>query len=73
MKVKALTNIKCGDGWHYAGEVFELPDDVHGDLKELVEKAEESASPQAPDMNLLGDEHIAKEEKPKRTSARKRN
>lgn len=72
MKVKALTNIKCTDGWHNAGEVFEIHGDALGDLKDLVEKTEESVSPRTPDMNLPGDERVAQEEKPKRTAARRR-
>ena len=70
MKVRALTNIKR-DGWHHAGEVFEIHDDAYGDLKGLVERVEESTPPKDPDMNPH-EEPAAKEEKPKRTAARKR-
>lgn len=70
MKVKALTNIKCGADWHYAGEVFEIHEDAFGEIKELVERVEASTPPQIPDMDLPVDEH-PQEEKPKRT-ARKR-
>lgn len=66
MKVKALTNIKCGDGWHMAGETFEIREDAYGDLNGLVEKTEQSVSPQPPEGTL------PEEAKPKRATARKR-
>lgn len=49
MRVKAVTNIKYGGDWHFAGEEFDIRDAELDELKGLVEATGKPASKAAPE------------------------